>query len=64
MEETDIKMLMDKGFWLSCHPLKKEWTMIIYERKTTGWIKRKRKLFKHPAAAYDWAINYLEPIVL
>ena len=59
----DIKLLLKKGFWINCHPLKKEWSMVIYERKTTGWIKRKRKLFTHPVAAYDWAINYLEPLI-
>ena len=36
---------------------------MVYERKTTGWVKRKRKLFTHPAVAYDWAINYLATIL-
>lgn len=66
MEKKDIKTLTKNGFWLVCNPpIKgKKWEMIIYESKTTGWVKRKRKLFTHPAAAYDWAINYLEPLVL
>jgi len=62
MEEHDIKYLLERGVWVSCRPYRKKWEFMIYERKTTGWVKRKRKLFTHPAAAYDWAINYLATI--
>lgn len=63
MEENDIEHLVKEGYWVSCYPLKKKWAIEIYERKTTGWVKRKRKLFTHPVAAYDWAMNYLLPLV-
>lgn len=62
MEEHDIKYLLERGIWVSCRPYRKKWEFMVYERKTTGWVKRKRKLFTHPAAAYDWAINYLATI--
>tara|TARA_Y100001937_G_scaffold106911_1_gene149093 strand:+ start:6159 stop:6359 length:201 start_codon:yes stop_codon:yes gene_type:complete len=62
MEEKDIELLLEKGIWVSCRPFRKKWEFVVYKRKTTGWVKRKRKLFTHPAAAYDWAINYLAPM--
>ena len=63
MYEEDIKVLIKKGYWVTCRPVKKKWEILIYERKSAEWIKRKSKLFTHPAVAYDWAINYLEPLV-
>ena len=63
MYKEDIKLLVKRGYWISCFPVKKKWEMVIYERKSAGWVKRKRKLFTYPAAAYNWAINYLEPLV-
>ena len=64
MYKEDIKLLVKRGYWPSCIPKGKKWEMTIYEKKTTGWVKRKRKLFTYPVAAYNWAINYLEPLVV
>ena len=63
MEEEDIKLLVKEGYWISCRPFRKKWELVVYEKKTTGWVKRKRKLFTYPVAAYDWAINYLYPLL-
>tara|TARA_Y100001938_G_C8089024_1_gene433904 strand:- start:1736 stop:1930 length:195 start_codon:yes stop_codon:yes gene_type:complete len=57
MEENDIQYLLEKGYWLSCRPYRGKWEMVIYKKQKAGWLKRKRKLFNHPANAYDWALN-------
>jgi len=72
METEDILALLKNKIWVSCHPVKKKinvynkqkWEMAIYEKQGARWLKRKRKLFNHPASAYEWAQQYLIENVL
>ena len=59
METDDIVFLLKYKIWISCSPKGRKWEMIIYEKQKARWLKRKRKLFSHPAVAYIWAQEYL-----
>lgn len=55
MEKEDILYLLEHKLWVACNPIRNKWEMVIYEKQGARWLKRKRKLFNHPASAYDWA---------
>ena len=64
MEESDIKSLIDLGYWPVIAPTRKGiWRASIYKKKKKDdWIIHKQKLFNNPFKAYEWAIEYLADI--
>ncbi len=64
MDESDIKSLLDLGYWPNVVPTKngKKWRASIYKKVKGTWNIIDKKLFNNPYKAYEWAIEYLVDI--
>ncbi len=64
MDSSDIKSLIDLGYWPTVVPTKngKKWRLSIYKKVKGTWNIDQKKLFNNPFKAYEWAIEYLSDI--
>lgn len=64
MDASDVKSLLDLGYWPTVVPTKngKKWRASIYKKVKGTWNIHHKKLFNNPFKAYEWAIEYLADI--
>jgi hypothetical protein len=64
MDSSDIKSLLDLGYWPIVSPTKngKKWRASIYKKVKGTWNTDQKRLFNNPFKAYEWAIEYLADI--
>jgi hypothetical protein len=66
MEERDIDLLMEAGWWVQVSPVvladRKAWTCAVYKRgkKTGNWITEFVQSFPTPYKCYEWAGEILQ----
>lgn len=64
MEERDIDILLDMGWWVQVSPLANKnagWVCGIYKRgkKTGNWVTEHSRTFDSPHQCYDWALTII-----
>jgi len=66
MLDSDIKELLDRGWWVSVTPVnvggKWKFTCGVYKKykKSGNWVTNNCKSFANPQRCYDWALKQIE----